>query len=468
MPDLPPWATGGGGEQTIHKGAANGYAPLDATSRLPIGNAPVSAVSASTSFVASGGDDTASMQAKIDATSAAGGGTIYGPPNIMCQVSAPLILKAGVCLWLDPTFTIKATAAIVGGAVIDTSNATLLTRPVVVGGIIDCNSLADDGLFLRNFAHATVEGMTVLRYNANAYVFGDTGAPNSSFELMGTKLFCSRGNTDTVPTGSRGIWTQNCTDSEFIQCILVGADTGIRNDDGSNHFHECHVWGYNGHCPSIGFDDNSDGHWIDCHVDNPVTGVAFGFRLRTNNGSVIVGGSVNNGLFGGVDNVVTGVQVDSNSPNFLIVGLTFNGLDGTHRIAKAVNYSTSTGGRYQILGCRYNNVVSAPNEAIILLSNTVGLQIENGLAVAYFISQGANKSVQLWNGGKLIGSTDNGATLNIALDASLGTIATGKAVTGSRPSAVTAGAAAAFYDTTLSKPIFSDGTVWRDAAGTAV
>jgi hypothetical protein len=47
-------------------------------------------------------------------------------------------------------------------------------------------------------------------------------------------------------------------------------------------------------------------------------------------------------------------------------------------------------------------------------------------------------------------------------------IRTGRAVTGSRPSASTVGAGAMFYDTTLSKPIWSDGTVWRDAAGTSV
>jgi len=40
--------------------------------------------------------------------------------------------------------------------------------------------------------------------------------------------------------------------------------------------------------------------------------------------------------------------------------------------------------------------------------------------------------------------------------------------TAARASAVTAGAGASYYDTTLSKPGFSDGTVWRDAAGTAI
>lgn len=37
-----------------------------------------------------------------------------------------------------------------------------------------------------------------------------------------------------------------------------------------------------------------------------------------------------------------------------------------------------------------------------------------------------------------------------------------------RPSAVTAGVGAMYYDTTLGKPGYSDGAVWRDASGTAI
>lgn len=47
-------------------------------------------------------------------------------------------------------------------------------------------------------------------------------------------------------------------------------------------------------------------------------------------------------------------------------------------------------------------------------------------------------------------------------------IRTGRGATASRPSASTVGAGAMFYDTTLSKPIWSDGTSWKDATGSAV
>lgn len=49
-----------------------------------------------------------------------------------------------------------------------------------------------------------------------------------------------------------------------------------------------------------------------------------------------------------------------------------------------------------------------------------------------------------------------------------GTVKTGAAATASRPSASTAGAGAMFYDTTLGKPIWSNGTAWTDATGTVV
>lgn len=41
-------------------------------------------------------------------------------------------------------------------------------------------------------------------------------------------------------------------------------------------------------------------------------------------------------------------------------------------------------------------------------------------------------------------------------------------VVGERPSATVAGAGAVLYDAVLAKPLFSDGTVWRDASGAAV
>jgi hypothetical protein len=40
--------------------------------------------------------------------------------------------------------------------------------------------------------------------------------------------------------------------------------------------------------------------------------------------------------------------------------------------------------------------------------------------------------------------------------------------TAGRPTASAAGKGAHYYDDTLHKPVWSDGTTWRDASGTAV
>jgi hypothetical protein len=47
-------------------------------------------------------------------------------------------------------------------------------------------------------------------------------------------------------------------------------------------------------------------------------------------------------------------------------------------------------------------------------------------------------------------------------------VQTGAFATASRPAASTAGAGASYFDTTLNKPAWSDGTNWRDATGTIV
>lgn len=49
-----------------------------------------------------------------------------------------------------------------------------------------------------------------------------------------------------------------------------------------------------------------------------------------------------------------------------------------------------------------------------------------------------------------------------------GPVRAGQYTTAARPAASTAGAGAMVYDTTLSKPIWSNGSVWKDAAGTTV
>lgn len=76
------------------------------------------------------------------------------------------------------------------------------------------------------------------------------------------------------------------------------------------------------------------------------------------------------------------------------------------------------------------------------------------------------------NGGNLSPGTDNTldlgqASFNWRYIRAATAVVTGSGATGSRPSASTAGAGAMWFDTTLSRPVFSNGSSWLDPVGSA-
>lgn len=114
------------------------------------------------------------------------------------------------------------------------------------------------------------------------------------------------------------------------------------------------------------------------------------------------------------------------------------------------------------------------------------LRISSGIAANFFSGSGTTlvgcyvsgdslPRVSLRNDGVI--RFGSGTALDISLSRTAANVLaldaatvwkTGQNVTGSRPAAATVGKGAQFYDTTLNKPIWSDGTNWKDAAGTTV
>lgn len=72
------------------------------------------------------------------------------------------------------------------------------------------------------------------------------------------------------------------------------------------------------------------------------------------------------------------------------------------------------------------------------------------------------------NGTNAVDTTLERKTTNVLGTGADDGFRTGTVATGSRPTAASAGAGTQLYDTTLKKPIWSDGSAWRDAAGTVV
>lgn len=112
---------------------------------------------------------------------------------------------------------------------------------------------------------------------------------------------------------------------------------------------------------------------------------------------------------------------------------------------------------------------AAPTNAQLSLGNAgAGLSVVSG---SFFLfPKGTNQNVRIhdWNNVELC-RFDAAGSLVPAIRAAAGVvIQTGRSVTASRPDAVKAGAGAMFFDTTLVKPIWSDGTNWKDATGATV
>jgi hypothetical protein len=94
----------------------------------------------------------------------------------------------------------------------------------------------------------------------------------------------------------------------------------------------------------------------------------------------------------------------------------------------------------------------------------------------YLIWQPWMRILQASSGFTLSDAIKYGASIGAGTAAPAGVVAiqsyqtflTGNDITANRPSASDVGAGAQFYDTTLSKPIWSNGSVWKDAAGNTV
>lgn len=134
------------------------------------------------------------------------------------------------------------------------------------------------------------------------------------------------------------------------------------------------------------------------------------------------------------------------------------------------NVSTSGAGAWvrltdqaTIEDCFFGYAASGTRDAVQLTAVTTA-RLRRVLAL-----QNANRITADGGTGRVL--IEDCTYTSLSLGTAVATITTtGKQLgaTGSRPAAATVGAGAQFYDTTLGKPIWSDGTNWKDAAGTTV
>jgi hypothetical protein len=104
--------------------------------------------------------------------------------------------------------------------------------------------------------------------------------------------------------------------------------------------------------------------------------------------------------------------------------------------------------------------------------NVMAIGYDGSISTAYGVTATGASGQTTYDYQSIVRSTGNllmyaGADTN-SVAMSRGVFKDRNFTTAARPSASTVGAGSCYYDTTLSKPVWSDGTNWKDAAGTTV
>lgn len=282
-----------------------------------------------------------------------------------------------------------------------------------------------------------------MEYQANPYIFRATlGRPTSSVApLQGGRMFGGTAwSGDSVAVGRSA--------AKSIRSVTAGAKAGTASEDSVAVGYRATgggvstVVGASAKCPGSGVavgsyaDAGTSGNNVAVGTDS-VAGagggqsVAVGRAALSRAISVAVGDSAK---------VISGDRAVALGANTTV----------DHSNAVALGQGTSTTGPDQVnIGSRILELVQHAMPLIPPAGNAQLLNRSRG-------DGGGQLIVQFRTGSAMVLATENGPAYDPTFTTAL------------RPSAATYGAGARIYDSTLGKPLWSDGSTWRDAIGTAV
>lgn len=293
-----------------------------------------------------GSDDTAALQAALNAAGESNGQAYF--PCGVYGVSSPLEVLSYVRM--DDCAIIRALVPM--NAVVQIGSVNYLKDGWFRGGIIDANNFANDGLFLRQYAHFNVVDTEVLNARMNGFHLGDPSLSGSSYEAILSRVQTRR-TTGTAVSGSTGLFIDsNATDSNITNAVFTGSDVGIRTLTGGNFFTDIHVWSPpSAGWMTVGFDDYGSGNfWKGCESDTVEQYGMVAHRFNT----VIQGCRFYNNNIYALDNTAVGISFDQASPYATVTDSVFMGQDSSHRLAQDMNVAVPT--TVQRSGNQYVNV----------------------------------------------------------------------------------------------------------------
>ena len=211
----------------------------------------------------------AELTRRIAALDARGGGTLeLGDGEY--EIVRTLRLPRSVSLVMTPNAVIRAKANFQGDAVIvkggGNYSKTAATSGWIRGGVIDGNRQPLTGLRVEDLHRLEIADLSVL----NALYKG-VHLLKGGNETNLTRVRCDVDMRTRYAPDSIGIHVER-TDCKFAMVHVIGYETGVRSDAGSNWFSQIHVWNwvptqgpmkYCFHC------NGANNTFSQCYADSP-------------------------------------------------------------------------------------------------------------------------------------------------------------------------------------------------------
>lgn len=403
------------------------------------------------SVVANGStDNTTAFAAIVSSVVAAGGGTILFPPSTS-QYMGALVINANVPInIIGYGATLQGlsggTALTINTGQTGGSGQTVIVEGLVIKGNADQTT---DGVLVKDTSRARIVNCQIVRTNNGVNIQNFSSGQNSEGTTVRSTLIndCVTGIRMGIVSGGVSFDETNISDVGINNCT-----TGIYLPTTSTHVRSC----------------------FDATVWVGRVSSTNGVVMYTNADMTHVWGRLGGELYSTATSA-TGVMVGPNATGFNLCDLE---LHIQSSVNPTVDVTTSGGAGQVALWREGQGHVGQSNSTPG--SNMVGPNARSMTDTfprwGYSLGSASNAPMPSGRDGIFFGPGNAQAdtTLfrsgaHILQQGYSDVFLSGQAATGSRPSASTAGQGAQFFDTTLNRPIWSDGTNWNlaGAQGTA-
>jgi hypothetical protein len=211
----------------------------------------------------------AELSKRVGALQERGGGTLELGDGVY-EIAKPLRLPISVSLTMSPNAVIRARVGFSGDAVLIKGGGAKSkfgeTSGWIRGGVIDGGLQPITGIKVEDVMRLEIADLVV----ANA-AFKGIHLLRGGYEKNITRVRCEVDLNARYAPGSIGIHYEN-GDSKVILAHVIGYETGVRSDDGSNWFTMIHVWNYDpvqGPMLYCFYCNGSNNTFNQCYADSP-------------------------------------------------------------------------------------------------------------------------------------------------------------------------------------------------------